>query len=135
MPTMIGKLNTRIVIKKRNEIGDFSDPFFDPMNPFGQKPDPTTGNQENTIEYETVYETWADANYTSAAKKFNGRAVGNQTGDSGFIIRNVDFEIEKDFYIDAKGYRYQVKGTMPADDKFRFLFLDCIFIGRVGDDG
>lgn len=122
---MIGKLNTRISIYKRSEIGPFQPFNFDDQNqPKG-----------NPIDYGPVYETWADADYTSSAKKFKGRAVGKSTGDTAFIIRNVDFEIEKDFYVDAKGYRYQVHGTMPADDKFRFLFLDCSFVGKAGDNG
>jgi hypothetical protein len=114
----IGRLDTRIKIQKRDEIGDFSDDFA-----------------IDTVTYTLILETWAEALYNGGAKKYGNRAVGKSTGDTGFIIRNVDFEIEKDHYVDARGYRYQVVGTRPMDDRFRFLYLDCIMTNKIGSDG
>lgn len=115
---MIGKLNTRIKITKRAEVGDFSDPF-----------------KKSTVDYDCILETWAEADYTGTTEKFNGRAVGKSTGDTMFKIRDPRFEIEKDHYVEAKGYKYQVEGTMPGDNKLRFIILDCSFVGKCDDGG
>jgi len=114
----IGKRNTRIKILERAEIGDFSDPF-----------------QSDPVKYKLILETWADASYNGNTKKYAMRGVGNTTGDTSFIIRHPGFEIQKDHYVTAKGYKYQVEGTRWADDKLRYLLLDCSFVGNEEDSG
>ena len=120
--SMIGKMNTRISIQKRREVGDFSN-----ADEWGE----LTGG---SVEYELVLDTWAKVIHQSTAKKFNNRAVGNNTGGTIFEIRNPMFELEKDHYIDAKGYRYKIEGTMPIDDRHRFLQVDTIFIGKCNEE-
>ncbi len=116
--SMIGHMNTRIQILKRSEVGDFADPFL-----------------KDVIDYTLVLDTWAEANYEGTTKKFGGRAVGDSTGVTYFTIRNPQMEIEKDHYVVAEGYKYQVEGTMLGDGRKRFLILNCSFVGLANDGG
>tara|TARA_R110001632_G_scaffold207664_1_gene331852 strand:- start:444 stop:806 length:363 start_codon:yes stop_codon:yes gene_type:complete len=117
----IGTLDTRIQITKRSEIGEFS-------NDFSELSGGTTG-------YKVVLETWAEVTHLSTTSKFNGRAVGKNGGDIMFKIRNPNFEIEKDYYINAKGYKYKAEGTMPSDNRHRFIIVECTYIGKDTDEG
>ena len=117
----IGKMDTRVQIQKRSEIGAHSNDF--------------SKLSAGTVGYEVVLDTWAEVTHLSSTSKFNGRAIGKHGGDTLFSIRTPNFELENDHYINAKGYKYKVEGSMPADGRHRFLLIDCTFVGKDDDEG
>ena len=111
----IGKMDTKITISVRREIGYGSDDWSE-----------LTGC---TVGYEDVLNCWANVTYDTGAKIFGDRAVGTSTGDTTFVIRNPRLTLTKDHYITANDVKYKVDGVRPYDSRLRFFIIDTMFVG------
>ena len=131
---MIGSLNAYIKVLERKEVATRPSHADDTPSSGIDWDGIATHTTGETITYDVIWETWADVEYVSPSHEYMGRAIGKSTGDTRFTIRMVEFDVEKDFYVDWEGRRYKVVGIKYLDKKRRYLVLDTDFITKDTDN-